>query len=158
MRSKKYTALSIAIMLFIFVQSALPADVSSMESGAVVEWLLRIFEGILKVDRETLVFVVRKGAHFTEYMILGASLVAAMGEWKQIGKGRLRRFAAACAVGAVYAVTDEIHQYFVPGRSCELRDMMIDCAGVITGAFLITLAADRLSKRALHEEKKPGAV
>ena len=46
---------------------------------------------------------------------------------------------AAWLIGTAYAVTDEFHQSFVPGRSCELRDVMIDSCGVLTGVLLATL-------------------
>ena len=65
-------------MAFIFFQSALPADLSSEESGRVVDLIVRLFQGVAPIDRETLVFIVRKGAHFTEYMILGGFLVPAV--------------------------------------------------------------------------------
>ena len=39
-------------------------------------------------------------------------------------------------VGGGYAITDEIHQYFVPGRSCQLLDMIIDTTGVVTGIII----------------------
>jgi len=43
------------------------------------------------------------------------------------------------AAGVLYAVTDEIHQSFVPGRSCELRDVLIDSVGVLTGVTILWL-------------------
>ena len=45
--------------------------------------------------------------------------------------------AAAIAVG--YAVTDEVHQMFVPGRSAELNDLLADAMGVVAGASLVWL-------------------
>ncbi len=29
----------------------------------------------------------------------------------------------------LYAVSDEIHQYFVPGRACRMLDVIIDTSG-----------------------------
>ena len=52
--------------------------------------------------------------------------------------------------GTLYAVTDEIHQYFVPGRSCEFRDICIDSAGVLCGIFCLCLF------KALCQTKLPG--
>ena len=151
-------------MAFIFLQSALPADLSSQESGVIVDLIMRFFESILPVERESVVFAVRKGAHFTEYLILGAVLVQAVKEWnsesKLSGSSSVAGAApdpkkrgvtsdprmlaaggalAAWLIGTAYAVTDEFHQSFVPGRSCELRDVMIDSCGVLTGVLLVTL-------------------
>ena len=36
----------------------------------------------------------------------------------------------------LYAVFDELHQIFVPGRGVELRDVLTDSAGAVTGVFL----------------------
>ena len=47
---------------------------------------------------------------------------------------------AAWLIGTAYAVTDEFHQSFVPGRSCELRDVVIDSCGVLTGVLAALLA------------------
>lgn len=122
-------------MAFIFFQSALPADLSSQESGVIVDLIMRFFESILPVGREAIVFAVRKGAHFTEYLILGAVLVQAVKEWNSASKvsgvssgaeaapdPRMSAAGGALAawlIGTAYAVTDEFHQSFVPGRSCE---------------------------------------
>jgi VanZ family protein len=134
LRNKKFTIIVIAIMAFIFFQSALPADLSSEESGRVVDLIVRLFQGVAPIDRETLVFIVRKGAHFTEYMILGGFLVPAVKEWMAANTTPVpaaRERITAWLAGTLYAVTDEIHQSFVPGRSCELRDMGIDSCGVL---------------------------
>ena len=142
LRNKKFTIIVIAIMAFIFFQSALPADLSSEESGRVVDLIVRLFQGVAPIDRETLVFIVRKGAHFTEYMILGGFLVPAVKEWMAVDTTPVpvvRERITAWLAGTLYAVTDEIHQSFVPGRSCELRDIGIDSCGVLTGVLIVSL-------------------
>ena len=138
-------------MAFIFFQSALPADLSSRESGRVVDLLVRLFQGILPIDRQTMVFIVRKGAHFTEYTILGGFLGPAVTEWMAVDKtpvpDSVRNIRIiSWLVGTLYAVTDEIHQSFVPGRSCELRDIGIDSCGVLAGVMIVSLAM-RLKER-----------
>ena len=151
LRNKKFTIIVAAIMAFIFFQSALPADLSSEESGRVVDLIVRLFQGVAPIDRETLVFIVRKGAHFTEYMILGGFLVPAVKEWMAVDKTPVPDSVRSIRiiswlVGTLYAVTDEIHQSFVPGRSCELRDIGIDSCGVLAGVMIVSLAM-RLKER-----------
>ena len=131
-------------MAFIFFQSALPADLSSRESGRVVDLLVRLFQGIMPIDRQTMVFIVRKGAHFAEYTILGGFLVPAVTEWMAVDKTPVPDSVRSIRiiswlVGTLYAVTDEIHQSFVPGRSCELRDIGIDSCGVLAGVLVVSL-------------------
>ena len=48
--------------------------------------------------------------------------------------------------GICYAITDEFHQYFVDGRSCEIRDVCIDAAGIITG-IIIMILIERLMRK-----------
>ena len=45
-------------------------------------------------------------------------------------------FRLALALGIPFAATDEIHQLFVPGRSCDILDFLADCAGIILFAWI----------------------
>ena len=74
MRRKRFIRLIPAalIMLLIFLHSAMPADMSSAESGFLVDILTKVFH--LTISVETLTFIIRKAAHFTEYLLLGLSL------------------------------------------------------------------------------------
>ena len=125
---RKYLISTLAIMAFIFIQSALPGDLSSNESNFIVQILVALFD----VDAGSAGFAVRKCAHFTEYLVLGGSAMLLFSEMRLSGL-------VAWAVGAAYAVTDEFHQMFVAGRSCEVRDMCIDAAGVLCGVLVIVL-------------------
>jgi VanZ family protein len=71
--------------------------------------------------------ILRKGAHMTEYAILGLLLLRALG-----------RELPALALGFAYAVSDEIHQHFVRGRHASPVDVLIDTAGVAIGIFLVS--------------------
>ena len=125
-------------MLFIFCQSALPAELSQQESGVVVRFLA----GVTGLEESLVSFVVRKGAHFLEYLVLGISLFWTVRDLR-MKHGRVpdesagRTVLAPWVVGVLYAVTDEVHQYFVPGRSCELRDVVIDACGVAVGVAIV---------------------
>jgi len=125
---RKYLITTLIIMAFIFIQSALPGDLSSNESNFIVQILVALFD----VDAGSAGFAVRKCAHFTEYLVLGGSAMLLFSEMRLSGL-------IAWAVGAAYAVTDEFHQMFVAGRSCEVRDMCIDAAGVLCGVLVIVL-------------------
>ena len=125
---RKYLISTLIIMAFIFIQSALPGNLSSDESNFFVKILVALFN----VDAGSVGFAVRKCAHFTEYMVLGGSAMLLFSEMWLSGL-------IAWAVGAAYSVTDEFHQLFVAGRSCEVRDMCIDAAGVLCGVMVIAL-------------------
>ena len=79
--------------------------------------------------------VLRKVAHAAEYAVLGALLVRATG-----------RTGLAFALGTLYAVSDELHQAFVPGRLGSPVDVAIDAVGVAAGIVLWqSLRARRLA-------------
>jgi VanZ family protein len=79
--------------------------------------------------------VLRKLAHMAEYAVLGALLLRATG-----------RAGLAVALGTAYAVSDEVHQLFVPGRAGSPVDVAIDAVGVAVGVLLWqSLAARRLA-------------
>lgn len=69
--------------------------------------------------------LLRKLAHTAEYAVLGALLARATG-----------RAGLAVALGSLYAVSDEVHQMFVPGRMGSPVDVAIDAVGVTIGVLL----------------------
>ena len=71
--------------------------------------------------------ILRKGAHMTEYAILGLLLLRAIG-----------RELPALAVGIGYAITDELHQHFVRGRHASPIDVLIDTVGLAIGIFVVS--------------------
>ena len=76
--------------------------------------------------------ILRKGAHMTEYAILGLLLFRAFG-----------RELPALALGIAYAITDEIHQHFVRGRHASPIDVLIDTVGVAIGLLVFRLLRER---------------
>ncbi|MGA9398159.1 MAG: VanZ family protein [Anaerolineaceae bacterium] len=71
-----------------------------------------------------------KPGHLIEYAILGALVTRAL-IWKRSSTPGL--FALALVFCAAYALSDEIHQTFVAGRTFQLQDLGIDIAGIIIG-------------------------
>lgn len=87
----------------------------------------RQYEMAGKID-----YPVRKTAHAAEYAVLGLLIAGTVYDWR---KKTTQNIIVPYITGTIYAVTDEIHQYFVPGRSCRLADVFIDSAGVLAGIF-----------------------
>ena len=56
---------------------------------------------------------------------------------------KLHRIVLPWVIGTIYAVSDEVHQLFVEGRSCEVRDMLLDSAGVAAGVLLMNWLKSR---------------
>ena len=88
--------------------------------------------------------VLRKGAHITEYAVLGMLLFRALG-----------RIAPALVLGIVYAATDEVHQHFVSGRHSSPFDVAFDAWGITLG-LLVALSVQ--SNRARAEKLRRPAT
>jgi VanZ family protein len=105
-----------------------------MRWGPVVAWAAVIFAfssvAHLGTGLGTWDLVLRKLAHLTEFAILGALLMHALG-----------RAGLAVAIGSLYAATDELHQAFVDGRVASPVDWTIDTAGVLAGVLLYARTA-----------------
>ena len=80
--------------------------------------------------------VVRKIAHFTIYTILGVLLMGTMTKTKLKIKWRVL---ITLGAGIIYAVLDEFHQSFSPGRTPKITDVYIDTLGVLLGIVIILL-------------------
>ena len=115
---------------FIYARSAQPADISRAESKGVLELLLHVFPFLNMV-------IVRKLAHFTEFFLLGGLLYL---DWSLLGKPALL---LSTLTGLLAAAADEFLQTFVPGRSGQLSDVLLDLFGVIVGAGLALLLRRR---------------
>lgn len=145
--------LVITMLCVIFRFSAADATHSSHLSEGVCIRLVRelsaIFpqqfpeEKMVKVA-EAIEYPVRKCAHFTEYAVLGITVNLYLwmcyriemfsGEKKKLSIWNfIIRAEIFCAL---YACSDEFHQYFVPGRSCKFFDVCVDSTGAFFGALL----------------------
>jgi len=139
-------------MYFIYSLSAEPAEVSSETSGRIVKKLCRIiqpeFDSWSHEEQfemtERYQFYIRKTAHFSAYTILSVLIGAAV--CPHTNKNRYR-LGIAFVVGVLYAISDEIHQRFVPGRSGEVRDVLIDSAGVALGCIILLCVFKIMKKR-----------
>ena len=75
-------------------------------------------------------FFLRKIAHMVEFGILALLLIRAIRRsWPTMSEARAVFVSAALAVG--YAMLDEFHQMFVPGRGPSPKDVLIDACGII---------------------------
>lgn len=156
------TLLTIICMVVIFLFSAEPADESSEKSLGIGYAIADIFIADFEQwePQQQLEFVegieypIRKGGHATEYAVLGFLLLATLYSWgDSVVKKRGLRILSAFIIAVLYAISDEIHQLFVPGRSCQLTDVMIDSVGAVFG-ILAFLLAGRLWNRLFSRRKK----
>lgn len=135
------TILLLSWMVIIFLMSARNADVSTSDSnriGTMIAMMIRLVEPSFSTAElvESLDHAIRKTAHMSEYMILAMLLMNCL---QAYGIKHRPEGGYAMAIGALYALTDEVHQYFVPGRSCQLSDVLIDSVGVFLGVCLFSI-------------------
>lgn len=129
-------------LIVIFLFSSQVATESSELSGRIVNSIAPVAPEIIK---SSLTFLVRKSAHIFLYFVLGILTANLLVSYKL--KAKLVNIYSLVFVFA-YAITDEIHQLFVAGRSGEVRDVLID---TIAGAVGIALY---LGIRKLHSTKR----
>lgn len=151
--------LIITLCAIIFCFSNQPADESDNTSGGFIKFILEInpftanLEEAEKLElQESLSHIIRKGAHFSIYALLGLLLMAYIDTYDlELKSKSLISF----ILGVTYAITDEVHQYFVPDRSCEFRDVCIDGSGVLFGVILVyavLLISNKIKKRGKMNE------
>lgn len=132
-----WCAVSIAVMALIFFFSHQTAETSSHTSGGFAEILAKLLGYIFSgkaYDRILWLaqWIVRKAAHFLLFAILGICV------YKSLNFGtRRRRVIIALTICVLYAISDEIHQMFIPGRAGRVSDVVIDSVGIAAGQFVI---------------------
>ena len=157
--------LTVFIMVFIFFMSSMSGEDSSRLSSFIVknlEKIIPIFDTIVdpliyQGAHELLTWFVRKGAHFTEYALLGFFLALAFHTYilpEDRNFWRLfRGFVFSLIIGFIYACTDEFHQSFVQGRAAMIFDVGFDSIGVFTGAILSTLIIARTKIKYITQDR-----
>lgn len=109
---------------------------SDEESSAVTGFFRPVLEW-MKIPQQDWSHLIRKTAHFTEFFIMGLILSAVCRE-KNILLPLLTALLIAC--------TDETIQLFVPGRSAEFADVLLDTLGAAYAIFLFYAAVFLLNK------------
>lgn len=135
-------SLTVMWMAVIFWFSSAPAEESSnmsLSAGRAAakifipdfeEWSPRRQEAFA----ERIDYPVRKTAHAGEFAALGILMLGTVSSFSKrpfIHKGII-----AWMLTAFYAATDEFHQLFVPGRSGQISDVLLDSVGAAAGIFL----------------------
>ena len=139
------------ISQFSLQSAVVSADLSSGFAAKVAEIVCKTAESIpgfkIEFSFSYIHHLVRKAAHFCIFTVLGF--------WFSIrcksleAEGKLRIAAAVLTAGLCMAIADECTQYFVPGRSMQVKDVMIDFSGVIAGhnSFCLLLSLLNMEKK-----------
>lgn len=141
MQIKKWISwgLVLAWMAVIFLFSAQPGDQSGELSGSLLQTILQFWQTLFpnsQPNLDILHWVIRKGAHFAVYFVLGFLNINAL---KASGIHGKKAWLIAILIAIVYAISDEWHQSFVPGRGPAVKDVVIDTVGASFGTGLYQL-------------------
>ncbi len=131
--------LLISWMIVIFIFSNQTGDDSSSKS----KFVIYLFN-LMGLDLESkfgdmATFIVRKGAHMTEYFILYLFIYNVIRHYFSLRK---RLFLSLIFV-FLYACTDEFHQLFIPGRAGAFKDVLIDTGGGMIALILMSIVTAR---------------
>ena len=158
----KYVKCIIAIIccIIIFSFSAVPATASTKQSKGLTYNVIKLLNGNKLSEKELIKLtkkvnpLVRKIAHFSIYMILAIftyMFIQELNIKSKSEKERLRKnILYTCIFCIIYAIFDEIHQIYVPGRTGKAIDVIIDTLGSCMGITL--LLVNNIIKR---KGKKP---
>lgn len=121
-------------MIIVFMFSNENGTESSNTSRKVTVTVVQTFSDKTEEENEPIIQrvekVIRKLAHYSIYTIGGILIINYV---YTIDKNNKEKVLYSIAFGAGYAITDEIHQFFVSERSARIFDVGIDTLGVITG-------------------------
>lgn len=134
--------LVVLCMLLIFSFSTDNSEKSSSKSDGLIVKVSEIFIGRKLEKDEKLKYIdkyvvfVRKGAHFTIYLILGLLILSFISEFMTVD---YKAVFLAIFLAFLYACSDEVHQLFVEGRSGQFSDVLLDTIGAIVGCFIFLI-------------------
>jgi len=118
-------------MIIIFSFSHQTGSDSSHLSLTIVQWI----QNHLNIPLTE--FMIRKGAHMSEYALLSLSFYYGFSHLEIHQK---ITYISSLAATFIYACTDEFHQLFIGGRAGQLTDVMIDtCGGIIMIIFIFLI-------------------
>ncbi len=127
-------------VIFVFSTSNFGADETGSVLEAIIVWL---YPSASVQFLEEAHFLVRKAAHFSEYALLAFLWFRALADGQR--HDVVRAIGLSFAICALYAVTDEFHQSFVPDRTASPVDVLIDSSGA---AFALIAISASIKKRA----------
>ena len=127
------------VVAAIFYLSNQPASQSGAMSLVLTENILLLVEKILPgmdLTANGIHNSLRKTAHFFIFLLLGLLMMSLV---KSMEIRSITAAVVALGICMVLAVLDETHQYFIEGRSAEMRDVVIDSLGAVVGIALYSV-------------------
>ena len=158
--NKKYIKIGILVVVIIwmgiiFYFSSQPNAESTETSAGVLETIINILPNTkdLSVGEQIQLIekwqpMIRKMAHFSIYTLGGIVTYSFIHMYQWDTK---KEVAYSSMLGLLYAISDEIHQAFIPGRSCQITDVGIDFLGILLGICIALLWVKVKNKQKTQE-------
>ena len=156
MKHKKIIIFSILLLVLSMITIFLFSSESGISSNETSKTVAKEVLKVVKKDKEVTeqevndfyksnIVIIRKVAHLTEFAILGFLMINTY----QLIKKELNKKAIAIStfLSFIYACTDELHQYFVNGRTARILDIFVDTTGALLGCLLFYLIYKKITKK-----------
>ena len=134
----------------IFNFSNQDSEKSGSTSQKVTEAITKDIKSIQKLNKnekakviDKIEDVIRKIAHFSIYSLVGILLMALLSTYNISENNKIFY---TIIIGMIYAMSDEFHQSFIPGRSGQVSDVFLDTLGVTVGGLFIILIIKTVKK------------
>lgn len=139
--------LLLGTLFLIFDFSSQDAEKSGGLSSSIAEFVLKQVHHEEIENKKSILerteSIIRKVAHFSIYTLVGLLLMSFVSTYDLQEN---KRIMISLGIGALYATSDEIHQLFVPGRSGQMSDVILDSMGVLLGILMVLTALELYKK------------
>ena len=149
----KYVRIIILVlwMIIMFDFSQDNGEVSTNKSDSFIK---QVYEVVCKITHQEVTpekieqftnntfVIVRKAAHIIEYFVLSILLMSVIKDWLH-----KKEFILGFSISLIYAISDEIHQLFISGRSGSIIDIFIDLIGIVLGIGIYYLIYKRRKEK-----------
>ena len=136
-----FLILSITTATAIFIFSSQDGEQSKTTSRGFMKEIINILPFTKHLDEaekariiEDSQTIIRKIAHFSIYTILGINI---MGVFRTFELNTKKQAIFTLSICVFYAISDEIHQFFLDGRAPLIKDVLIDSFGSMFGILII---------------------
>lgn len=152
-----YLALVIIWMLTVFIfsnQNGEKSQGTSRKMSNIIVKAVTYNKEINEDEKEEILkkidHLIRKIAHYTIYTLGGLIIYNYI---RTFSINKIKVILISVLVGIIYAITDELHQFFMDGRSAQITDVIIDSLGICTGVCLMYTIKNNLNNKNPKEEK-----
>ncbi len=130
--------LILLMMFFIFGSSAMDGTSSNGASGAISAFIKKalLFFGDKSYSVSSINLVIRKFAHFLEYMLL--TLFLSIG-FSNVMRNKWTAMFISIMLGIIVSLVDEGIVQAASGRTSSMFDIIVDCSGILTAFIVLAL-------------------